>query len=87
MFISPSVTRMTQAGWKSKCINCFQNAITCLSVNVRKFTSWIFGKLCLQTRRTELFYWIFAQKICITANFLSFNIESAKKKVHWICIL
>ena len=26
------------------------------------------------------FYWIFAQKIIITANFLSYDIESAKKK-------
>jgi hypothetical protein len=33
---------------------------------VRKFTSWIVGKLCLQTRRTKLFYWI--QRIC-TENF------------------
>jgi hypothetical protein len=44
-------------------INCFQKVITCLSVNVRKFTLWISGKLCLQTWWTKLFYWIFAQKI------------------------
>ena len=67
---------MTQAGWLSKFINC------CLSVNVRKFTSRISGKLCLQTRRTKLFYLIFAQKIIITANILSYKIESAKKTVH-----
>ena len=63
MFISLSFTRMIQAGWKSKLINCFRNVITCLSVNVRKFTSWISGKLCLQTWWTKLFYWTFAQKI------------------------
>jgi len=43
VFISHSFTRMVQAGWKSKFINCFRNVITCLSVNVRKFTSWISG--------------------------------------------
>ena len=66
---------------ESKFINCLQNVITCLSINISKFTSWIFGKLFTNTQ-TKLFYWIFAQKIIITANFLSCNIESDKALVH-----
>ena len=75
MIISPSFTRMVQAGWYTKFIDCFRNVITCLSVNVRKFTSWISGKLCLQTRRIQLFYKIVAQKI-INYQFLTDDIES-----------
>jgi hypothetical protein len=33
MFISPSFTRMAQAGWYSKFINCFGNIIACLSLS------------------------------------------------------
>jgi hypothetical protein len=58
MFISLGFTRMTQSGWKSKFINCFRDVITCLSVNTRKFTSWISRKL---GGLFKLFYWIFAQ--------------------------
>ena len=64
MISLPSFTRMVQADWYSKFINCFRNVSTCLSVNVCKFTSWISGKLCLQTRQIQLFYKIVAQK-CI----------------------
>ena len=39
MFIAPSLTRTVQAGWKRKFINCFGNVITCLSVNVSRFTT------------------------------------------------
>jgi hypothetical protein len=33
MFKSPSFTRMAQAGWYSKFINCFGNVIACLSLS------------------------------------------------------
>jgi hypothetical protein len=67
---------IAQMGWSSKFINCFLNVVTCLSVNVRKSTSWISGKLCLQTWWTKLLlniYW--------------YDIQSAKKCIYWICTL
>ena len=45
-----------------------------LSVNVRKFTSWISGKLCLQVCFIEYVY----GKL-LAANFLSYHIESDRK--------
>jgi hypothetical protein len=68
-FISPRSWYMNQ-GWQ-RVLYAKWHVMICVSypecyymssVNVRKFTSWISGKLCLQTRRIQLFYKIFAQK-------------------------
>ena len=67
---------IAQMGRSSKFINCFLNVVTCLYINVRKSTSWISGKLCLQTWWTKLLlniYW--------------YDIQSAKKCIYWICTL
>jgi hypothetical protein len=77
MFISTSFTRMAQSGWKSKFINCFRNVITCLSINVRKFTSWISGKLCFQACLSCFIEYL--HRKLLAANVLSYDIESAKE--------
>ena len=59
-------------------INCFLNVITCLSVNVRKFTSWISGKLCLNHCGLNCFIEYLHRK-WLTVNITSYDIESAKK--------
>ena len=45
-----------------------------LSVNVREFTSWISGKLCLQVCFIE-----YVHGKLLAANFLSYDIESDRK--------
>jgi hypothetical protein len=51
------------------------------------FTSWISGKLCLKAWWLNCFIEYLHRKL-LTANFLSYDIESATKKcIYWICIL
>ena len=74
MFISPSFTRMAQAGWKSKFINCFRAFPSMFVSSLREFP-----ENCVY-KHGELNWFIeYLHRKLSAANFLSFDIENARK--------
>ena len=87
LFIFPNSTRMAQAGWHSKFINCFRNVITRLSVNVRKSITHHFVNFRKTVFANNCFIDYLHRKL-LTANFLFYGIESAKKnKCHLLDLI
>ena len=80
MFISPSFTRMAQAGWYNKFINCFGNIITCLSLSYSGLFTVLLD-ICTENYKLPIFSYEIksAEKLHLldlhikTINFLFYN--------------